>query len=65
MPDGTKRKFRSTAWFGGQDKDAFIHRSWMRGFPTDLFDGRPVIGICNTWSELTPVTHTFAISRNV
>ena len=34
----------------------FIYRSWMKnqGFPEDLFDGRPVIGICNTWSELTP-----------
>src|ERR1700674_1651359 len=47
---------RSTRWFGLQDKDGFIHRSWMKnqGFPADLFDGRPVIGICNTWSELTP-----------
>lgn len=34
----------------------FVHRSWMRnqGYPDDLFRGRPVIGICNTWSELTP-----------
>jgi len=42
--------------FGRTDKDGFIHRSWMRnqGFPGDVFDGRPVIGICNTWSELTP-----------
>src|ERR1700684_4237231 len=44
----------SAPWFGGQDRDGFIHRSWMRGYPPDLFDGRPVIGICNTWSELTP-----------
>ena len=46
----------SAAWFGKQDKDGFIHRSWMRnqGLPADVFDGRPVIGICNTWSELTP-----------
>src|SRR5471030_437385 len=51
-----KRKLRSQAWFGGNDKDGFIHRSWMRnqGFASDVFDGRPVIGICNTWSELTP-----------
>ena len=43
-------------WFGGEDKGNFVHRSWMKnqGFPADLFDGRPVIGICNTWSELTP-----------
>lgn len=51
-----RRKLRSTAWFGGSSKDAFMHRSWMKneGLPSDLFDGRPVIGICNTWSELTP-----------
>ncbi len=49
-------KLRSTHWFGLQDRDGFIHRSWMKnqGFPPDLFDGRPVIGICNTFSELTP-----------
>ena len=47
---------RSTHWFGLQNRDGFIHRSWMKnqGFPPDLFDGRPVIGICNTFSELTP-----------
>jgi len=51
-----KKQFRSAAWFRRTDKDGFIHRSWMRnqGFPGDVFDGRPVIGICNTWSELTP-----------
>src|SRR5580658_10289322 len=51
-----KRTFRSSAWFGLGDKDGFIHRSWMRnqGLPDHVFDGRPVIGICNTWSELTP-----------
>jgi L-arabonate dehydrase len=56
-----KRKLRSQAWFGGEDKDGFIHRSWMRnqGFPGDVFDGRPVIGICNTWSELTPCNAHF------
>jgi dihydroxy-acid dehydratase len=50
------KPYRSTAWFGHPDKDGFLHRSWMKnqGFPADLFDGRPVIGICNTWSELTP-----------
>jgi dihydroxy-acid dehydratase len=55
MPD-EKKQFRSAGWFGRTDKDGFIHRSWMRnqGFPGDVFDGRPVIGICNTWSELTP-----------
>jgi dihydroxy-acid dehydratase len=51
-----KRKLRSTASYGGRDRDSFIHRSWMKsqGLPEDAFDGRPVIGICNTWSELTP-----------
>jgi L-arabonate dehydrase len=56
-----KRKLRSQAWFGSKDKDGFLHRSWMRnqGFPGDVFDGRPVIGICNTWSELTPCNAHF------
>ena len=56
MPDDSKRTYRSAAWFGKHDKDGFIHRSWMRnqGLPADVFDGRPVVGICNTWSELTP-----------
>lgn len=50
------RKLRSTEWFGGTTRDHIYHRSWMKnqGLPADLFDGRPVIGICNTWSELTP-----------
>jgi L-arabonate dehydrase len=50
------RKLRSQEWFGGASKDAIYHRSWMKnqGLPADLFDGRPVIGICNTWSQLTP-----------
>src|SRR6202046_981816 len=49
-------KLRSQSWFGRQDREGFMYRSWMKnqGFPPDLFDGRPVIGICNTWSELTP-----------
>ncbi|AUQ61697.1 IlvD/Edd family dehydratase [Phaeobacter inhibens] len=47
---------RNRAWYGKLDKDGFIHRSWMKnqGFPDHAFDGRPIIGICNTWSELTP-----------
>jgi L-arabonate dehydrase len=57
----SQAKLRSQSWFGGNDKDGFIHRSWMRnqGFPGDVFDGRPVIGICNTWSELTPCNAHF------
>jgi len=52
----TDRKRRSANWYGKLDKDGFIHRSWMKnqGFPDHAFDGRPIIGICNTWSELTP-----------
>ncbi|MEE8123206.1 MAG: IlvD/Edd family dehydratase, partial [Alphaproteobacteria bacterium] len=55
------RKVRSAEWFGSAGKDGFIHRSWMKnqGLPHDLFDGRPVIGICNTFSELTPCNAHF------
>jgi dehydratase ilvD1 len=51
-----KKPLRSQKSYGRKDKDGFIHRSWMKsqGLPADVFDGRPVIGICNTWSELTP-----------
>jgi L-arabonate dehydrase len=50
------RKLRSQEWFGGSSKDAIYHRGWMKnqGLPADLFDGRPVIGILNTFSELNP-----------
>ena len=50
------RKLRSSEWFGGDSRDHIYHRSWFKnqGLPADLFDGRPVIGICNTWSQLTP-----------
>ena len=61
-------KRRSATWFSGKDRDGFIHRSWMKnqGRPDHLFDGRPVIGICNTWSELTPCnTHFRAIADHV
>ncbi|HYM33140.1 MAG TPA: IlvD/Edd family dehydratase [Candidatus Cybelea sp.] len=55
------RKLRSAGWFGKMDRDGFAHRSWMKnqGLPDHLFDGRPVIGICNTWSELTPCNAHF------
>jgi dihydroxy-acid dehydratase len=54
---------RSAEWFGKSDKDGFHHRSWMKnqGLPHHLFDGRPVIGICNTWSELTPCNAHFRV----
>src|SRR3954464_2244262 len=57
----SRRKLRSQAWFARQDKMGFYYRSWLknRGFPQDQFDGRPVIGICNTWSELTPCNSHF------
>jgi L-arabonate dehydrase len=52
----SEKKLRSQEWFGGNDKMGFVHRSWLRnqGYPDDQFRGKPVIGICNTWSELTP-----------
>jgi L-arabonate dehydrase len=51
-----EQKLRSAGWFSKNDKMGFVHRSWLRnqGYPDDYFRGRPVIGICNTWSELTP-----------
>jgi L-arabonate dehydrase len=63
MSADEKRTYRSAAWFGKHDKDGFIHRSWMRnqGLPADVFDGRPVVGICNTWSELTPCNGHFRV----
>jgi L-arabonate dehydrase len=56
-----KEKYRSQNWFGKQGKDGFIYRAWMKnqGIPAHEFDGRPVIGICNTWSELTPCNAHF------
>jgi len=55
------KKRRSQAWFEKQDRDGFVHRSWTQkpGYAPDAFDGRPVIGICNTWSELTPCNSHF------
>ena len=56
-----KKRLRSHEWFGHADRDSLTHRSWMKnqGLPGHLFDGRPVIGICNTWSELTPCNAHF------
>ena len=55
------KQLRSQEWFGRHDQLGFLYRSWMKnqGWPHDLFDGRPVIGICNTWSELTPCNGHF------
>src|SRR5690242_2403957 len=67
-----KKKLRSHDWFGRKDKDGIIYRSWMKnqGMPNDMFDGRPVIGICNTFSELTPCNahfrdHAEAVKKGV
>jgi len=55
------RKLRSSHWFGEVDKLGFAARGWMKnqGMPDDQFDGRPIIGICNTWSQLTPCNAHF------
>lgn len=54
-------KLRSSNWFGRSGKDGFAYRAWMKkeGIPSDMFEGKPVIGICNTWSELTPCNSHF------
>ena len=58
-----KKRYRSAEWYNSKThkRDTFVHRGWMRnqGHPSHLFDGRPVIGICNTWSELTPCNGHF------
>ncbi|GAB5096604.1 IlvD/Edd family dehydratase [Caballeronia sp. HLA56] len=60
MPN-EKRLLRSAQWFGTQDKNGFMYRSWMKnqGIPDHEFQGKPIIGICNTWSELTPCNAHF------
>jgi len=71
-PEVEQRSLRSQEWFGGSDINAFIHRSWMKnqGTPDRMFDGRPVIGVCNTFSDLTPCNGHFrdlaaAVKRGV
>ena len=56
-----KPVLRSAAWFGSTDKNGFMYRSWMKnqGIPDHEFQGKPIIGICNTWSELTPCNAHF------
>lgn len=56
-----KVQLRSASWFGTNDKNGFMYRSWMKnqGIPDHHFQGKPVIGICNTWSELTPCNAHF------
>ncbi|WP_176509851.1 MULTISPECIES: IlvD/Edd family dehydratase [Pseudomonas] len=57
----SKRPLRSAQWFGSADKNGFMYRSWMKnqGIPDHEFQGKPIIGICNTWSELTPCNAHF------
>ncbi|KAB2903646.1 MAG: dihydroxy-acid dehydratase [Anaerolineae bacterium] len=57
------KKLRSQTWFGKYDILGFAYRSWLKnqGHPDHVFDGRPVIGICNTWSDLTPCNGHFRI----
>jgi dihydroxy-acid dehydratase len=59
--DNEKKQLRSQAWFGRQDKMGFYYRSFLknRGIPQDQFENKPVIGICNTWSELNPCNSHF------
>ena len=61
MSETKKLTLRSAEWFGTQDKNGFMYRSWMKnqGIPDHEFHGKPIIGICNTWSELTPCNAHF------
>jgi len=53
---GPQTGLRSAGWFADPGKTGFMHRSWLRseGLPDDSFEGRPIIGIASSWSELTP-----------
>jgi dihydroxyacid dehydratase/phosphogluconate dehydratase len=54
-PRGTPVSLRTSRWYEGSSRDNYIHRSWMkRGLPDDAFSGKPMIGICNSASDLTP-----------
>lgn len=61
MPNQENGNLRSQDWFGKEGKDGFIYRSWIKnqGYPAHQFKGKPVIGICNTWSEVTPCNGHF------
>ncbi len=67
-PKPWPRKLRAQEWFGGTGRDQIYHRGWMKnqGIPHDMFDGRPVIAILNTWSELTPCNaHLLDLAQKV
>ena len=54
-PSDTQVTLRTRRWYDGSSRDNYIHRSWMkRGLPDDAFSGKPMIGICNSASDLTP-----------
>ncbi len=61
MKDEHEKNLRSSQWFGRTGKDGFIYRAWMKnqGIPDYEFNNKPIIGICNTWSELTPCNGHF------
>ena len=67
MATSSERPLRSAQWYGGDDRNAYIHRAWMRrGLPADAFDGRPHIAIANTASDLTPCNaHLGEVARSV
>ncbi len=68
QPAAWPRKLRSQEWYGGTSRDNIYHRGWLKnqGYPHDLFDGRPVIGLLNTWSELTPCNgHLHELAQKV
>ncbi|MCS3843632.1 IlvD/Edd family dehydratase [Microbacterium sp. AK031] len=58
---------RSAQWYGGHDRNTYLHRAWMRrGLPDDAFDGRPHIAIANTASDLTPCnSHLNEVAESV
>jgi dihydroxy-acid dehydratase len=64
---GGTRRLRSAQWYAGDDRNAYIHRAWMRrGLPADSFAGRPQIAIANTASDLTPCNaHLSEVARSV
>ena len=63
MSDQPVPPLRSQSWFTSESPSGFVARSWTKnqGYPNHLYDGRPVIGICNTWSELTPCNAHFRV----
>jgi dihydroxy-acid dehydratase len=58
---------RSAQWYAGSDRNAYVHRAWMRrGLPGHAFDGRPHIAIANTASDLTPCnSHLDEVAESV